>query len=43
MPLNGQLTFDGNVDEICNTIRTLLKGANIKMFMKWSLVEVEHG
>lgn len=38
-PLNGQLTFEGNVDEICNTIRALLKDAKIKMYMKWSLVD----
>ncbi len=49
MPTTGQLTFEGNIDEICNTLKTLLKGADVRMFMKWNLipnaipVEVEHG
>ncbi len=43
MPTTGQLTFEGSVDEICNTLRTLLRGASVRMFLKWNLMEVEHG
>jgi hypothetical protein len=43
MPTTGQLTFEGNVDEICNTLKTLLNGASVRMFLKWNLMEVEHG
>lgn len=43
MPTTGQLTFEGNIDEICNTLKTLLKGADVRMFMKWNLMEVDRG
>ena len=43
MPTTGQLTFEGNVDEICNTLKTLLNGASVRMFLKWNLMEVQNG
>lgn len=43
MPTTGQLTFEGNVDEICNTLKTLLNGASVRMFLKWNLMEVDDG
>lgn len=43
IPTTGQLTFEGNVDEICNTLKTLLNGASVRMFLKWNLMEVQNG
>lgn len=39
VPDNGEMTFEGNVDDILRTIGTLLNGAKVHMVIKWDVVE----
>jgi hypothetical protein len=43
LPQMGSMDFEGNVDEICNTIRVLLRGSHVKLSVVWKVLEVEHG
>jgi hypothetical protein len=43
VPDVGEMTFYGNSDEICNTLRMLLKDSKFMVNVKWTKAEVEHG
>lgn len=38
IPVTGEMTFDGNVDDILRTVRGILSGANVRLTVKWDIV-----
>ena len=43
LPKRGSMDFEGNADEIVNTIRVLLCGAKVRLGIHWDLVEEDNG
>ena len=43
LPGRGELNFEGNVDEIANTIRVLLGGAKVRLSVCWNVLEEDDG
>lgn len=39
IPMDGEMTFDGNVTDILDSLRVLLGGSIVRMHVSWSLVE----
>lgn len=39
IPMDGEMTFDGNVFDILDSIRILLGGTTVRMHVSWSLAE----
>lgn len=39
IPMDGEMTFDGNVTDILDSLRVLLGESIVRMHISWSLVE----
>ena len=39
IPMDGEMTFDGNVTDILDSLRVLLGGSIVRMHVSWSLAE----
>ena len=39
VPMDGEMTFDGNVTDILDSLRTLLGGTTVRMHVSWSVAE----
>lgn len=43
IPSNGSMTFEGNIEDILNTLGMLLKGAKVHIGIQWDVMEEVHG
>ena len=39
VPMDGEMTFDGNVADILDSLRILLWGTTVRMHVSWSVAE----
>ena len=39
IPMDGEMTFDGNVTDILDSLRVLLGGSTVRMHVSWSVAE----
>lgn len=39
VPMDGEMTFDGNVTDILDSLRILLGGTTVRMHVSWSVAE----
>lgn len=39
IPMDGEMTFDGNVTDILDSLRILLGGTTVRMHVSWSVAE----
>lgn len=39
IPMDGEMTFDGNATDILDSLRVLLGGSIVRMHVSWSLAE----
>jgi hypothetical protein len=39
VPKSGTLSFEGNIDEVANTIRVLLCGEKVKLSVRWEVID----
>ena len=39
IPIDGEMTFDGNLTDILDSLRILLGGKTVRMHVSWSVAE----
>ena len=39
IPMDGEMTFDGNVTDILDSLRVLLGGSTVRIHVSWSVAE----
>lgn len=39
IPMDGEMTFDGNATDIMDSLRILLGGTTVRMHVSWSVAE----